>query len=130
MIIVPGADEMTNSYWEGAKQGKLLLQRCRVCGHLWHPPGPMCLKCHSTDIEWTPARGGGTVHSYTIVHHATHAAMKHRVPYLVALVDLEEGPRVVSNILAPAETVRVGMPVALTFQEIATGVFLPQFTTL
>jgi len=128
MLIVPKADRLTEPYWEGAKNGQLLLQNCRSCGNIWHPPTPICPQCQSKDYEWQGVSGRGTIYSYTIVHHPAHLAMADKVPYLVALVALEEGPRVVSNILnCLIEQVTVGMPVALPFQEIAPGVVLPQF---
>jgi len=128
MLIVPKADALTEPYWQGAKDGKLLLQNCRSCGHIWHPPTPICPSCQAKNYEWRPASGRGTVHSFTIVHHAAHIAMAKRVPYLVALVTLEEGPRVVSGIMNRAEeAVQIGMSVTLTFEEISPGIVLPQF---
>lgn len=128
MLIVPKADALTEPYWQGVKDGKLFLQSCRSCGLTWHPPTPICPACQAKNYEWRAASGRGTVYSFTVVHHAAHVAVARKVPYLVALVTLEEGPRVVSNILnCPAERVQVGMPVALTFQEISPGVVLPQF---
>ena len=128
MLIVPKADRLTEPYWEGAKKGQLLLQNCRRCGNIWHPPTPICPQCQAKNYEWRPASGRGEVYSFTIVHHAAHVAVADRTPYLVALVTLEEGPRVVSNILnCPMEAVEVGMPVTLTFQEISPGITLPQF---
>lgn len=129
MLIVPKEDSLTRPYWEGARRHTLLLQHCRACRHVWHPPTPICPRCQSKDYEWKPASGRGTIYSHTIVHHPAHVAVQEKVPYLVALVTLEEGPRVVANILnCPNGEVRIGMPVKLTFQEIADGVVLPQFT--
>jgi uncharacterized OB-fold protein len=128
MLIVPKADTLTEPYWQGAKEGKLLLQHCRGCGNVWHPPTPICPKCQAKNYEWRPASGHGVVYSFTIVHHAAHVAVAKKVPYLVALVILDDGPRVVANILnCPMESVQVGMKVKLAFQEIAPGVVLPQF---
>lgn len=128
MRIVPKPDELTAPYWEGAREGKLLLQQCRNCGNTWHPPTPICNRCQSDDIAWRESSGRGAVYSHTIVQHATHVAMQGRTPYLVAQVELEEGTRVVANILdCPLEAVRIGMPVEVTFEEIAPGVVLPQF---
>ncbi|MEQ8652478.1 MAG: Zn-ribbon domain-containing OB-fold protein [Kiloniellales bacterium] len=128
MLIVPKEDALTRPYWEGARKGQLLVQQCRACGHLWHPPVPICPKCQAKDYEWQPMSGRGRVYSFTVVHHPAHVAVADKVPYLVALVTLEEGPRMVANIMdTPIETVAVDMPVSLTFQEIAPGVVLPQF---
>jgi uncharacterized protein len=128
MRIVPKPDELTAPYWEGAKHGKLLIQHCRSCGHLWHPPTPICNACQSSDVVWRESSGCGEVYSHTTVHHATHVAMQGRTPYLVALVQLDEGPRVVANIRdCPMEEVRIGMKVEVTFEEIVAGIVLPQF---
>ena len=128
MLIVPKEDSMTQPYWEGVRQRKLLVQHCRACGNLWHPPTPICPECQAKNYDWRPVSGRGVVYSFTIVHHPAHTAVADKVPYLVALVTLEEGPRVVSNILNCAnDKVAVGMPVRLTFQKIADGVVLPQF---
>jgi uncharacterized OB-fold protein len=128
MLIVPKEDSLTQPYWEGVRQRKLLVQHCRACGHLWHPPTPICPECQAKNYDWQAVSGRGVVYSYTIVHHPAHTAVADKVPYLVALVTLEEGPRVVSNILnCPNDKVTVGLPVRLTFQKIADGVVLPQF---
>jgi len=128
MLVVPKPDTLTQPYWDGARAGKLLLQRCVQCGHTWHPPLPICPTCHAANYEWRASSGRGTVYSCTIIHQAAHVAAQGRTPYLVALVTLAEGPRVVANILNCAmDDVRIGMGVALTFQEIAPGVVLPQF---
>jgi uncharacterized OB-fold protein len=128
MRIVPKPDELTAPYWEAAKQGRLLIQHCRACGRSWHPPTPVCNACQSFDVEWRESSGRGEVYSHTTIHHPTHVAMQGRTPYLVALVDLEDGPRLVANIRdCPMEEVRIGLKVEVTFEEIAPGVVLPQF---
>jgi uncharacterized protein len=128
MLVVPKPDVLTQPYWDGAREGKLLLQTCRQCGHVWHPPLPICPECHANNYEWRPSAGSGTVYSCTIVHHVAHVASQGRTPYLVALVTLDEGPRLVANILNCAmDDVRIGMPVVLTFQDILPGITLPQF---
>jgi hypothetical protein len=128
MLVVPKPDSLTQPYWDGARARTLLLQRCRQCAHSWHPPLPICPECHAKDYEWHPSSGKGVVYSCTIVEHAAHVASDGRTPYLVALVTLVEGPRVVSNILnCEMSDVKIGMPVSLTFQEIAPDIVLPQF---
>ncbi|MBV8087305.1 MAG: Zn-ribbon domain-containing OB-fold protein [Chloroflexi bacterium] len=126
MILVPGVTEVTRPYWEGTRAGQLLLQRCSACGHMWHPPLPRCPACHSEAFEWVPASGRGTVYSYAIVQHATHAAFADKVPYMTALVQLEEGPRVLTN-LRRCDAPAVGLPVRVVFEELADGTVLPQF---
>jgi len=128
MLIVPGRDPLTEPYWDGARQGKLLIQRCRQCAHRWHPPAPICPACQKKDYEWEAMSGRGEVFSFTVVHHAAHRAVAEKVPYLVALVTLDEGPRLVSNILdCPIDAVHIGLRVIVAYQEIAEGIVLPQF---
>jgi uncharacterized protein len=128
MAIIPAVTDLTKPYWDNARAGRLVTQRCRSCGRIWHPPLPACPHCHSTDIGWREVRGDGTVYTYTVVRHATHAALADRVPYVVAIVELTEGPRLVTGITgcAPGD-VRVGMAVRACFREVADGVTLPYF---
>jgi uncharacterized OB-fold protein len=99
-----------------------VFQRCRGCGHIFHSPLPVCPACRSRDYEWAKSSSRGTVYSRTVVEHSAHVAADGHTPYLVALVTLEEGPRMVSNILnCPMDEVRIGMPVTLTFQDTSAG---------
>jgi uncharacterized OB-fold protein len=128
MQIIPKADPLTQPYWDGVQQRELRIQHCRACGHRWHPPLHRCPQCHATEVAWVATSGRATLYSYTVVHHAAHVAVADRVPYLVALATLEEGPRVVCNILnCERGQVRIGMPLRLTFEEVDSGVWLPQF---
>jgi uncharacterized OB-fold protein len=128
MRLIPGTTPLTAPYWAGARAHKLLIQRCTACGHVWHPPLPRCPECHGDSIEWTAASGRGRVYTYTVVYHATHAAMADKVPYISALVELDEGPRVLTNLRNCTEgNVRVGMAVALVFEELTPEITLPQF---
>jgi len=128
MAIVPGMTKLTAPYWDAARDGRLVVQECRSCGRLTHPPLPACPDCHSTELGWREVSGHGTVYTYTVVRHPTHFAFADRVPYVIALVELAEGPRLISGItgIAPDE-VRVGMPVRVVFREVADGVTLPYF---
>jgi uncharacterized protein len=128
MAIIPAVTDLTKPYWESARAGRLVTQRCRSCGRIWHPPLPACPHCHSTDIGWREVCGSGTVYTYTVVRHATHAALADRIPYVVAIVELAEGPRLVTGITGCApDDVRVGMAVRACFREVADGVTLPYF---
>lgn len=117
----------TRFFWDGVDQGELRIQRCAGCGALRHPPGPMCPRCHATERDHVVASGRGEVHSY-VVHH--HPPVPGRTPpYVVAVVDLEEGVRIVGNVIGcPPEDVRVGMPVRLVFERMDDELTLPQWT--
>ena len=87
---------------------------------------PLCPHCHSTDIEWLAAAGGGTVYTYTVVQHPTHPAFADKVPYVVAVVELDEGPRIVTNIKhCPIGDVRGGMRVSIFFEDVFPNITLP-----
>jgi uncharacterized OB-fold protein len=128
MAIIPAQSELTRPYWAEARHGRLVTQHCRACDRIWHPPLPVCPRCHGTDIGWRPVTGRGTVYSCTVVRHATHAALAEQVPYVVALVELDEGPRIVANITGcEPEAVSVGMAVRVFFAAVTDQVTLPQF---
>jgi 3-oxo-4,17-pregnadiene-20-carboxyl-CoA hydratase alpha subunit len=108
----PVVNDDNRFFWEGVERGELLIQRCSGCGELRHPPRPMCPSCRSLEWDAVRASGRGTVHSFVVPHHPRLPAFPE--PYVVALIDLEEGTRLVSNLVgvAPAD-VWIGMPVAL-----------------
>ncbi|MDQ1447492.1 MAG: hypothetical protein QOC79_463 [Actinomycetota bacterium] len=113
-------------FWEAARDRRLVAQRCRACGRLRHPPRPMCPECHSVDQETVELAGTGTVYSYAILHHPQHPAFSY--PIVAVLVDLDEGVRVVSNLVGvgPAE-VRIGAPVRVRFEATADDMAVPVF---
>jgi uncharacterized OB-fold protein/acyl dehydratase len=113
-------------WWEGVQAGKLLIQRCGGCGTLRHPPRPMCPRCQSLEWDTVEASGRGTVYSFVINHHPQVPSFDY--PLVIALVELEEGTRLVSNVLGvdPAD-VHVGMPVEVTFEAVDDELTLPLF---
>ena len=116
-----------NAFWfEGAKQHKLLIQRCLSCGRLRHPPSAMCPACHSLEWDTIEASGGGTIYSFVVNHYPQVAAFDY--PLVVGLIQLDEGTRLVSDIVGtdPAD-VRVGLPVEVEFVEFDPDLTLPQF---
>jgi uncharacterized OB-fold protein len=124
--ILPEETELTSPYWKGARQGRVMLQRCLDCSRVWHPPAPTCPGGPAHRIEWFAASGRASLYSYTRVEHAAHPAVLVALPYVVALVDLEEGPRLVCNLLEAAPTqLRAGLPVTLSAGPAAGGLELP-----
>src|SRR5262245_47044041 len=106
----PAISDDTRFFWEGVGRGELLIQRCAACRALRHPPRPMCPACRSVEWDAVRASGRGRVHSYVVPHHPRLPAFPDR--YVVALVDLDEGTRLVTNLVDVApEDVRIGMPV-------------------
>lgn len=118
-------------FWEAAKNHRLELPRCNACGKFWFPPSQSCPHCLAADFTWTPASGRGTVFSFVVFHRVYHPAYEGEVPYVVALIALEEGPRMLSNIVGiPPDQVRCDMPVKVVFDDAADGVALPKFTPM
>ncbi len=122
----PAVNDDNRFFWEGVERGELLIQRCSGCGELRHPPRPMCPRCRSLDWDTVRSAGRGTVHSYVVPHHPRLPAFPE--PYVVALIDLDEGTRLVSNLagVAPGD-VRIGMPVALRISRPDGEPVLPLF---
>jgi uncharacterized OB-fold protein len=115
---LPVPDTETAPYWEGAREGRLLIKSCRSCGRAFFYPRTYCPRCGSSDTEWTEASGRGTVYTYTVVYQNDLPPFRDRLPYVVAIVELEEGVRMTSNVEGvPAEDVRCDMPVVVSFRE-------------
>lgn len=128
MAIVPGMTELTAPYWDAAREQRLVVQECLLCRQVWHPPLHRCPHCHAADLGWRPVSGDGTVYTYTVVRHPTHFAFADEVPYILAIVELAEGPRLVTAITgAEPGQVRQGQPVRAVFREISDTVTLPYF---
>lgn len=124
----PAPSRDTAGYWEGARRHELVLQQCSVCRAFRHYPRPMCPECHSLHFEWTPSSGRGTIYSYAIVHQLLHPFWQGKVPYNVILVELEEGPRIVSHLLdCPNDEIEIGMPVSVVFEDVSDDFSLPMF---
>jgi uncharacterized OB-fold protein len=113
-------------YWEGINRHELVFQRCKECGTWRHPPRPVCPKCRSFEKDWAPSTGKGTVYSCVTYQESPHPGFK--APYSVVLVEMEEGVRLVSNMVdIKSEEISIGMPVEVVFEDIAEGLTLPKF---
>lgn len=120
--------EDARPFWNGCARGELLLQRCAACGTLRHPPSPICPRCRSDAHAWVAANGRGTVYTFTVVRQALAKGWDARVPYVVAVVELDEGPRILSNVVDVApDDVRIGLPVEVVFVESEGEQKLPVF---
>src|SRR5919201_949243 len=115
---LPVPDQETAPYWDAAAEGKLLIKGCRSCGRPFFYPRAYCPRCWSGDTEWRQASGRGRVYTFTVVYQNDLPPFRDRAPYVVAVVELEEGVRMTANIegLAP-EDVRCDMPVQVAFRE-------------
>jgi uncharacterized OB-fold protein len=123
-VTPPTVDRDSRFFWDGVRAGQLLLQRCTDCGELRHPPGPMCPACGCLDWKSEESTGRGTVYSWVLSRHPTEADAE---PRIVVLVDLEDGVRMVANLVGvPVAEVANDLPVEVFFTEI-DGVPLPVF---
>lgn len=122
----PAINEDTEFFWEGARRGELLIQRCTSCKTLRHPPRTMCGECGSFDWDTVRSSGRGELYSFAVHHHPPVPGFQ--VPYIVALVELEEGTRLLANMagIEPAD-VRIGMPVETDFLQIDDTYAVPYF---
>jgi len=128
MKPVPVPDHVTGRFWEAAKQHRLLIQRCGDCGTNQFLPQSCCRTCLSENIDWIETGGKGHVYAYTVIYRPPTLTFEDDVPYTVALVELEEGVRLMSNIVEiEPEEVRVGMPVEVVFDDISPIISLPKF---
>jgi hypothetical protein len=126
--LLPRINEMSRPYWEGAKRHELLLQKCQECGHYRYPPGETCPSCLSDKLEWVKVSGRGSVYTWTVFHQAYHPAYKDDIPYAVVVVELEEGPRMITNLVnCRIEDIKMGMPVEVVFDDVTEEVSLPKF---
>jgi len=122
----PVVTEDNQLYWDAARQGRLVAQRCGECGRARHPPRPMCPHCHSLQFDVIDLAGDGVVYSYAILHHPQNPAFEY--PIVAALVDLAEGVRVMSNLVEidPSD-VAIGIPVTVDFRPTRDDGAVPVF---
>lgn len=115
-------------FWAGALAGELRVQQCDSCGHNQLYPRLLCTSCHERTMSWRPASGFGTIYSVTVVRRAPAPALADDVPYAIALVELDEGPRLMANVIGtPADAVAIGQRVRVDFDDEAEGVRVPRF---
>jgi len=114
----PIPTDLTEPFWEGTRRGELRVQRCRGCDHWRWTPLLACPRCWSEDCEWAPTAGQGSIYSFTVVHRPVDPA-RFPSPYVLAIVELDEGPRMLTNIVdCPPNEVEIGMRVAVRFERI------------
>ncbi len=124
----PHLTDVTGPYWEAARKGTLQLQRCLPCRAIVHYPRRWCPHCWSTTLEPIDASGKGAVVSFTIVHQPPDDSFGHDTPYVLAIVQLAEGPTMLANVTGPdAMDVRIGDPVQVRFEMRRIGLVVPQF---
>ncbi len=124
----PDTTAESQPYWDGLREHRLMLQRCTRCLTPRHYPRPMCASCHSLDAEWFEAAGVGTVHSWTVSHHAFHPGFKDATPYTLVTADLDAGVRMVAPLaMPPDQPLSLGAPVVLEYHDVSNELTLPRF---
>jgi len=127
-LVLPTLDEVNRPFWEGCRNGVLKLQRCTRCGHLRYPIAAVCPRCLDSGVAWEQLSGRGAVFSFAAFHHAYNDAWRDRIPYNVALVELEEGPTVISNVVGvDPEDLRIGLPVEAVFEPLTDELSVLRF---
>lgn len=124
---MPTPTPETQHFWDGTKKGELKLQRCTSCAHSYFPPRPFCPECSCRDVEIYNASGKATLFSYVINHRAPKGW---DAPYSIAVVELEEGPRMMTNIIEIEQTpeaLELDMALVVSFEQASGDIFLPKF---
>lgn len=125
---LPQPTDLTRPYWEAAARGELHMQHCGACGQWQFYPRPFCIHCEAEALQWRAVSGLGRIYTYTVNHRAPNPFMKARLPYVVAIVELDEGPRLMANVLGNAvDRAGIGKRVKVAFETVNEEVALPQF---
>lgn len=125
---LPQLDEESRGFWEAAARHDLYLQGCGACGRLRHPPRAVCPACLSSEVEWVRTSGRGTVYSFTVTHQNHAPGFRQRLPYVLAIVELDEGIRLMTNVVGCApEAVRIGLAVEVEWDDVSPDISLPTF---
>ena len=126
---LPEITAESKPFWDACARHQLLVQTCHECGAVQYYPRGVCAACWSPDVEWTPSAGRGRVYTFTVTHRTQARGFRDELPYVLAWITLDEGVQVMSNIVGvdPA-TIKIGMPVRVTFDDVKEGLSIPKFT--
>ena len=125
---LPTPDDHTRQFWDAARDGRLLIKRCAACARAHYYPRPFCPHCWSPDVSWEQASGRGSLYTYSVVHKNDLPPFNERVPYVAAIVELEEGPRAMTNVVdCEFDDLRVGMALAVEFRAVSDDLSIPVF---
>jgi uncharacterized OB-fold protein len=124
---LPVIDEASSGFWEACRRHELVAQQCDECGHRRWPIGPACTQCLSPRFSWVPVPGTGEIMSWIVYHHAFNAAFEDDLPYNVALIRLDDGYTMISNIVDALDDIAVGQPVHVVFDDVTDTVSIPRF---
>jgi hypothetical protein len=125
---IPRLDEESKPFWEACARHELYVQRCRRCSKIFYYPRAVCPEDLSPDLEWVRCSGRGKVYTFTVTYQNQSAGFRENLPYVMAYVELEEGVRLLTNIVGcKPEEVRIDMPVEVTFEDASPDISIPLF---
>jgi len=125
---LPSPTALDAPFWQAAKAGELRLQKCVDCGNVWYPPSFGCPRCLSDNYEWAKMSGKGKIWSWVVFHQLYFQSFSEDIPYNVIVVQLEEGPLMISNMVeVKNENIRCDMPVEVVFDSVTSDISLPKF---
>jgi uncharacterized OB-fold protein len=127
--LIPEPTPETQEYWDGARRGELRIQRCNSCGMAYFFPRPFCPNCSSRDVAWFTASGKGKLYSY-VINHRPAMGWQDAAPYVIAVVELDEGPRMMTNIVGvepTPENLPIDMPVEVEWERQSDEITIPLF---
>jgi uncharacterized protein len=127
-LPIPLNRETSRPFWEAAQRHELIMPRCRLCDHLFWYPREVCPVCLSSEIDWLPVSGRGRLYSFTVIYQPANPAFRDDAPYIYAMVQLDEGPRLIANLVdCPPAEARVDLPVVAVFDDVTPDVTLVKF---
>jgi uncharacterized OB-fold protein len=125
---IPVVTPELRPFFDAARAGTLVVQRCRSCGVRRFPPRDKCSHSHGREADWVPSAGRGKILTWNVMHQVYHPGFANEVPYAVVLVELDDGGRMISNVVGlPNERLEIGLPVEVTFEKLSDEVSLPKF---
>jgi uncharacterized protein len=128
---LPKINSDTRAFWEGCARHELAFQRCMSCGCVPWPSSIICPECHAKEMDWLISKGRGTIYTYAVYHVAYHPGFVNDIPYVAAIVELHEGPHLLTNIVGcKPEEVKCGLEVDVAWDDVKPGISLPKFRLL
>ena len=125
---LPHVDEENRWFWEACARHELVLQKCAACGTIRFYPRALCPKCLSSEIRYLRSSGRGKVYTFTVTYQNQAPGFRDELPYVMAYVELDEGPRILTNIVkTPPDAVAIGMPVEVVFEDVDDALAIPRF---
>ena len=125
---LPAISSVNKPFWDALKNRELKMQKCDACGRVWYPPSPLCPQCWSRKLTWTRLSGRGRVNSWVVFHQSYFRGFDNELPYNVAEVELDEGPRILTNVVgAKSDELRAGMRVEIVFDDVTPEITLAKF---